>query len=84
MRAQCLCGKKAIECFGRRGGGSFNRLADESQEPVKERKIIFLEEVIRLDSGTVSLFALTSDLAIRNKNKRTLIVRRAGLSRSDV
>ena len=44
--AQCLCGKKAIECFGRRGGGSFNRLADESQEPVKERKIIFLEEVI--------------------------------------
>ena len=35
----------------------------------------------RLDSGTVSLFALTSDLTIRNKNQRTLIVRRAGLSR---
>ena len=36
-----------------------------------------------LDSGTVSLFALTSDLTnltIRNKNQRTLIVRRAGLS----
>ena len=33
-----------------------------------------------VDSGTVSLFALISDLTIRNKNQRTLIVRRAVLS----